>query len=125
MTVKTVHLSNLAIPPGEFLEEELEAREISPEDFAVSLDVPLQMLREIFCGERPITPKIATALEASLGMSALFWLNSEASYRLTLANNLEIYGHANPFDGPESEWPHFDGEPLSQEETAQAASPGD
>ena len=105
MTVKKVHLSNLAIPPGEFLEEELEVREISPEDFAASLNVPVDMLREIFCGERPITPKVATALEVYLGMSALFWLNSEASYRLTLANNLEIYGHANPFDGPESEWP--------------------
>ena len=108
MTVKTVHLSNLAIPPGEFLEEELEARELCPEEFAASLNVPVEMLREIFCGERPFTPKIAAALEAQLGMSALFWLNSEASYRLTLANNLEVYGHPNPFDGPESEWPEIE-----------------
>ena len=108
MAIKTLHLSNLAIPPGEFLEEELEAREIRPEDFATSLNMPVKELKEIFCGERPITPKVATALEACLGMNALFWLNSEARYRLTLANNLEVYGHANPFDGPESEWPDVD-----------------
>ena len=38
------------------------------------------------------------------------------SYRLTLANNFEVYGHANPFDGPESEWPEL--EPELEEQAA-------
>ena len=125
MAIKTVHLSNLAIPPGEFLEEEIEARGLSRDSLAAGLGLTVQDIDEIICGERAITPKTAEGLDEFLGLAALFWLNSEARYRLTLANNLEIYGHANPFDGPESEWPQFDDEPLSQEETAQAASPGD
>ena len=108
MAIKTVHLSNLAIPPGEFLAEELEARDIAHGEFAACLNVSAEMLREIFCGERPITPKIAEHLETNLGMSAAYWLNAEASYRLTLANNFEVYGKANPFDGPESDWPVTD-----------------
>ena len=105
MAIKTEHLSNLAIPPGEFLDEELEARGISREDLAAAIGMPLEAVNELICGDRPITPKTAAALDNFLGLSALFWLNSEARYRLTLANNLEVYGHANPFDGPESEWP--------------------
>ena len=110
MTVKTVHLSNLAIPPGEHLQEEMEFRGISLEEFAKGLGITVQAVQEIFSGERPITPKTASAIETHLGIPAILWLNLEASYRLTLASNLEIYGHANPFDGPESEWPELEAE---------------
>lgn len=110
MATKTVYLSNLAIPPGEFLAEELEARGISREDLAVELDVPPKTIDEIICGDRAITPQTAAALADCLGLAALFWLNSEARYRLTLANNLEIYGKANPFDEPQSNWSDADGE---------------
>ena len=125
MAIKTMQLSNLAIPPGEFLEEELEARGLSRKALAAGLGLTVQSVDEIICGERAITPKTAEGLDEFLGLSALFWLNSEARYRLTLANNLEVYGHPNPFDGPESEWPDFDDEPLRQEEATKAASPGD
>ena len=110
MAIKTVCLSNLAIPPGEFLEEEIEARGLSREALASGLGLTVQAIDEIICGERAITPKTAVGLDEFLGLAALFWLNSEARYRLTLANNLEVYGHANPFDGPESEWPAVDPE---------------
>ena len=121
MAIKIVHLSNLAIPPGEFLDEELEARGISREALAAELGLPVQAINEIVCGERPITPQTAAALDDLLGLAALFWLNSEARYRLTLANNFEVYGHANPFDGPESEWPEF--EPGTELEEEAAALP--
>ena len=98
MTVKTVHLSNLAIPPGELLQEEIDSRGISANALAERLGMTAEGMAEIFCGERPVTPKIALALEQLLGVAASLWLNMEASYRLTLANNFEVYGHANPFD---------------------------
>ena len=102
MTVKTVHLSNLAIPPGELLQEEIDSRGISADTLAEWLGITAKGVAEIFCGERPVTPKIALDLEQFLGISASLWLNMEASYRLTLANNFEVYGHANPFDGPDA-----------------------
>ena len=110
MSVKTVHLSNLAIPPGEHLQEEMESRGITPESLADGLGLTTQALEEIFCGERPITPQTASAVESLLGIPASLWLNMEASYRLTMAHNFEVYGHANPFDGPESEWPELEAE---------------
>ena len=105
MTVKTVRLSNLAIPPGELLQEEIDSRGISADLLAEKLDMTPESVAEIFCGERPVTPKIALALEQFLGVAASLWLNMEASYRLTLANNFEVYGHANPFDGPDAAGP--------------------
>ena len=118
MSAKTVHISNLAIPPGEHLQEEMEYRGISLETLAEGLGITTLALTEIFCGERPITPKTAAAVESFLGIPTSLWLNMEASYRLTLANNFEVYGHANPFDGPESEWPE-----LAPELEEQAALP--
>lgn len=125
MTVKTVHLSNLAIPPGEHLQEETEYRGISAEELAAALEMTDLAVAEVFCGDRPVTPTTATNLERLLGISAQFWLNLEARYRLTLANNLEVYGHANPFDGPESEWPELPPElqPEEPEPEVQAALP--
>ena len=124
MTVKTVHLSNLAIPPGELLQEEIYAREISADELADALGMTASAVAEIFCGERAITPKTALALAEFLDIPASIWLNMEASYRLTLANNFEIYGHANPFDGPEREWPEPIREPAGLEKPKAAAGPG-
>ena len=116
MAIKTVRLSNLAIPPGEFLDEELEARGLTREELSAGLGLPVETVNEIICGERAITPQTADGLNDFLGLDTLFWLNMEASYRLTLANNFEVYGHANPFDGPESEWPEL--EPELEEQAA-------
>ena len=124
MTVKTVHLSNLAIPPGELLQEEICDREISANELAAALGMTALAVAEIFCGERPITPKTALALAEFLEIPASLWLNMEASYRLTLANNFEIYGHANPFDGPEREWLEYIGEAAGQENPKAAAGQG-
>ena len=125
MAIKTIQLSNLAIPPGEFLDEELEARGITREGLSIALGMLPDAVSELICGDRPITPETATALDSFLGLSALFWLRSEARYRMTLANNLEVYGHANPFDGPESERPELPPElqPEEAEPEIQAALP--
>ena len=125
MTTKTVHLSNLAIPPGELLQEEIYAREISADELADALGVTVSVVAEIFCGERAITPKTASALAEFLEIPASIWLNMEASYRLTLANNYETYGHANPFDCLEREWPEPIRELAGQEGPEAAASISD
>ena len=81
---KTRALSDLAIPPGEMLEEELDVRGIRHEEMATALGLHLEALNEIFQGQMPITSKIAARLEAELGISSDFWTNLEADYRDTL-----------------------------------------
>ena len=84
--------SNLAIPPGEGLLEEIEFRGISLQQLAATLDLSEEAMKEVISGDRAITPDIAAGLEAALGISAHFWLNGEADYRVTLARNWERTG---------------------------------
>ena len=76
---------NLAIPPGELLEEELEARGISQRDLARQTGRPPQAIDEIIRGKKRITPETALDLERVLGTPASFWLNLESSYQLAQA----------------------------------------
>ena len=90
--------SNLAIPPGEGLLEEIEFRGISPQELAATLGLSVEAMNEVFSGERAITPDIAVGLANALGISAQFWLNGEALYRATIARNWETTG------GKKEEW---------------------
>ena len=90
--------SNLAIPPGEGLLEEIEFRGIPLHQLAESLSLPVEAVEELISGERAVTPDIAARLEVVLGISAQLWLNLEARYRATLARNWEKTG------GRKEEW---------------------
>ena len=86
MTTSSKELfSNLAIPPGETLDEELEYRDMRPRELAAMLQLSDEVMVGLFTGEHPITPEIAAGLEEVLGISAQIWLNLEAHYRETLA----------------------------------------
>ena len=78
--------SDVAIPPGETLAEELEFRDFPPGELAQRLGLPEETLMKIFAGEQPITPDIAAGLQTELWIAAEFWLNLEAHYRDTLAH---------------------------------------
>ncbi len=69
-------------PPGDFLREELEARELSQADLAEIIGKSPRLVNEIIAAKRSITPETATLLESALGLSAQFWLNLEAHYQL-------------------------------------------
>ena len=77
--------SNIAIPPGELLAEELEARRMTPSELASSLECAVEIVDGIMAGETPITREAALALENVLGLKAQVWLNLESSYRATKA----------------------------------------
>ncbi|MEX2599546.1 MAG: HigA family addiction module antitoxin, partial [Dehalococcoidia bacterium] len=79
--------SDLPIPPGEVLEEELEAIGMTQKELAARLDRPPQVVNEIIRGKKAITPETAFELEKVLGIPAQFWVNLEAAYRITLARN--------------------------------------
>jgi len=71
-----------SIHPGSVLKEELEARGLSANGFALKLRVPPQRIQEIVAGRRGISPETALRLEASLGTPARLWLNMQAAYDL-------------------------------------------
>lgn len=83
--------SDLAIPPGESLEEEIEARGMTPEELAARCGEQLETIRAIFQGRQEITPDLAAELElAVVGIKASFWLNLEGIYQETLARNGQV-----------------------------------
>ncbi len=90
MTTKTPRVySDLAIPPGETLAEELEVRGMTPRELAVLTNCPEQVIDQIIQGEKAITPDIALALGDALRIEAQFWTNLEADYQTTLARQRE------------------------------------
>ena len=77
--------SDLAIPPGEVLAEELEARGMTQRELAARLGRPPQVINEIVRGKKAITPDTAIGLCKVLGIEASFWINLETDYQMTLA----------------------------------------
>lgn len=81
--------SDLPVPPGDVLAEELEVRGMTQRELAARLDRPPQVVNEIIRGKKAITPDTAIALGKVLGGDPGFWTNLEADYQLTLARQRE------------------------------------
>jgi len=71
-------------PPGDFIKDELEAREWTQADLAAILRKPLPAVNELIVGKKSITPATAKGLGDAFGTGAEFWLNLETSYRLAI-----------------------------------------
>ena len=69
-------------PPGEFIKEELEAREWTQADLAEILGRPPRLVSEIINGKRAISPETAQGLGEAFGTGAQFWMNLESAYQL-------------------------------------------
>ncbi len=82
----TVH-TDMAIHPGEFLREELEARSLSQRALATQIGRPYQVVNEIVRGKKTITAQTAVQLEEALGIAADYWMNLRTAYELTIARN--------------------------------------
>jgi len=70
-------------PPGEFLKDELEAREWSQSDLAAVLGRDERLVSEIISGKRAITPETARGLASAFGTTPNLWMNLESTYRLS------------------------------------------
>ena len=88
-TSKARVFSDMPIPPGEVLEEELEARGMTQKELAARLGRPPQVINEIIRAKKAITPETAIGLANVLGIDAQFWINLESDYRMTMARNRE------------------------------------
>ena len=69
-----------AFPPGEYLADELDAREWTQADLAKILDRPFQHVNLLVNGKRRINAEIASELSAAFGTSAELWLNLQAAW---------------------------------------------
>jgi len=84
MTEQMFH-SDLAIPPGEFLEEVIADLGMNKDELARRMNRPAAKLSAIFRGDKAITPDTALQLEKVVGVPAHIWTGLESEYRLTLA----------------------------------------
>ena len=81
------------IHPGEILGEEIEHLGMTPNAFAIALDVAPNRITAILKGQRGITADTALRLSRYLGTTPDFWLNLQKSYELRVAeeeNGLRI-----------------------------------
>ncbi len=86
MATKTDTYPDVAIPPGEYLAEEIEARGLSQKELARRTGRPPNAINEIINGKKAITAETALQLEAVMPeLPARFWLNLETDYQLTKA----------------------------------------
>lgn len=69
-------------PPGEYIQDELDARGWTQDDLAQILGRPLNAVNQIIKGKRGITPETAKGLAAAFGTSAEFWMNLENAFQL-------------------------------------------
>ncbi|HLF07994.1 MAG TPA: HigA family addiction module antitoxin [Dehalococcoidia bacterium] len=85
MATRSRTQSDLPVPPGELLEEELAERGMTQKELAELMGRPYQVISEIVRDKKRITAETALDLEQALGISAHLWLNLEADYQLTKA----------------------------------------
>ncbi len=84
MAIETRLESNVAIPPGLTIRDELAARGMSQRQLADDMERPASAVNAIVLGKKAITPRTALDLEKALEIPAHVWLRLEADYRLAL-----------------------------------------
>ena len=78
-----------AFHPGEFLQEEIEARDMLKKGVAKALEILPHHLSEIFAGKRNISARLAIRLEKLLGISSHYWFGMQMEYDLYIAKQQE------------------------------------
>ncbi|MGK2964594.1 MAG: HigA family addiction module antitoxin [Tepidiformaceae bacterium] len=85
MATEGYRYSDLAIHPGAFLAEEIDARGITQQELASQMHRTLPAVRELLRGRRRITAETALTLETALGLDAKYWMDLQSVYDLTVA----------------------------------------
>lgn len=78
-------MPDIAIPPGETLQEYLNSLSMTQVDLAKRTGLTTKTINEIIKGKAPITPETALKLESVFSTPASFWNNLEANYQETRA----------------------------------------
>jgi len=83
------YVPDVVSPPGETLEETIDALGMSQAELAERMGRPQKTINEIVNGKAAITPETALQLERVLGAPAHFWLNREQHYQEWRARQAE------------------------------------
>lgn len=81
--------TDVALHPGELLEDELEAREIKKTAFAALLGIKPGHLSELLRGKRHVSAATALKLEKLLDIPAEYWMRLQVHYDLFIERQKE------------------------------------
>lgn len=98
MTTNQTFISDLAIPPGEFLSEILEDISMTQLELAKRMGRPPQAINEMIKGSKAITPETAIQLEKVVSVPAHVWTSLESGYRLIIAQEEEALSSEEEVD---------------------------
>ena len=73
------------VHPGEILQDEIDAADISADELADALDVPLSRVTMILDGKQGITADAARRLARFYGTTPELWLNLQLAWELRRA----------------------------------------
>jgi len=71
-----------AVPPGQLIQRELDARGWTQNDLAEVMGRPAQAISEIITGKKQITAETAIELGEAFGVDAAFWSTLQSNYNL-------------------------------------------
>ena len=77
--------SDLAIPPGEYLEEVLSELGMTKNELARRMNGTVSSVNAILTGKGTIMPDMALRLEKEVGVPGHVWIGLESDYRSALA----------------------------------------
>ena len=95
-TTLNQYVPDYLVPPGEVLEEYLEAYSMTQAELSARTGLTKKTINEIIKGKSPITSETALRLERSLGRPAHFWNNLEGQFqedRSRFAEEKRLEGH--------------------------------
>ena len=84
--------------PGELLKDELQEINVSLNELARALRVPMNRVSAIVNGKRAITVDTAMRLARYFGTSPQYWLNLQNAFDLETADQVEIDKEVLPRD---------------------------
>lgn len=71
--------------PGELIRDELKERGMTQKQLAIDTGIKPSVISETVNGKRPVSVRMAAALESVFGIPAEYWLNLQSQYDLDTA----------------------------------------